>query len=124
MAKTGSISIQMKKLLDEYSAEVREVVEQNAERVAKNCANELKITSPKRPKGGKYARSWTADEKKGAWIVHNSKHYQLTHLLENGHVSANQYGSGYRRVPAIKHIAPVEQQGIDDFLTGIEQGLR
>ena len=123
MARTQSVSVQMKELLDEYNAEVQRVVEKNAEQTAKECVQELKNTSPRRPRGGDYAKSWTVKKQDGAWIVHNAKHYQLTHLLENGHVSANQYGSGYRRVPAIKHIEPVEQNGIDKFLQGIERDL-
>lgn len=59
---------------------------------------------------GDYARSWTFKidkDKLGDYsgVVYNKEHYQLTHLLENGHVSANQYGT-YGRVAPHQHIKP------------------
>lgn len=122
MAKTGSVEIQMAEILNEYSEHVKEVAEKAAEEAAKAAVKELKNTSPKRPGHGEYARSWTAKRDGNSWIVHNSKHYQLTHLLENGHVIRNQYGE-YGRAPAIKHIEPVEQSAIQDFENRIERGL-
>lgn len=122
MAKTGSVEIQMAEILNEYSEHVKEVVEKAAEESAKETAKELKNTSPKRPGHGEYARSWTAKRNGGGWIAYNSKHGQLTHLLENGHVIRNQYGE-YGRAPAIKHIEPVEQSAIQDFENRIERGL-
>ena len=121
MPKTESVTAQMQDLFDEYSERVIKVVEEAAKETAKECVNELRNTSPKGPRG--YARSWTTKKQDGGWIVYNKEHYQLTHLLENGHVSANQYGTGYRRVPAIKHIAPVEQSGIEQFQIKISRGL-
>ena len=46
--------------------------------------------------GGAYAKDWTADGKPTETgvevVVHNKRHYQLTHLLEKDHAIANQYG--------------------------------
>ena len=123
MAKTESVSAQMKELLDEYDKDLAELVDDSAKEVAKDCARELKNTSPKRPGGGEYAKSWTSKKVDGAWVVYNKEHYRLTHLLENGHVSANQFGTGYKRVPAIKHIKPVEQTGVEEFQNKIMRGI-
>lgn len=117
---TSSVSVQMANLLDEYSEEVQKVVEEAGKEAAKECAAQLRSTSPKRK--GDYAASWRYKKNGKSYVVYNAKHYQLTHLLENGHIIRNKYGT-YGRAPAIKHIKPVEQSGISDFEMRISRGL-
>ena len=52
--------------------------------VAKNLKNTLKANSPE--KLGDYKKGWRIKKVKKALIVHNATSYQLTHLLEHGHV--------------------------------------
>lgn len=104
---SNSFTIQFDKILDQYDKKVEQAGQEAMREVAKEAVQKLKNSSPKRRGGGKYARGWTATEKKHEVVVHN-KVYQLTHLLENGHVVRNQYGT-YGRTRAIKHIEPVEQ---------------
>lgn len=113
MAKTGSISVQMKELLDEINQEIQESAENEIKAVAKESVQKLRNTSP--TKSGSYAKGWTTkqDGKMGV-IVHNKTDYQLTHLLENGHVIKNKKGT-YGRAPAHKHIKPVEDWAIDEL---------
>ena len=116
MAKMGSVSVQMKDLLDEFSDELDKLVKDSAKETAKECATKLKSSSPKGPRG--YAQSWTTKEKDGGWVVYNAKHYQLTHLLENSHVIRNRKnGPAYGRTSPghgqIIHIAPVAEEGIN-----------
>ena len=124
---TKSVQIQMKELLDEFDREVKETVKEAAQETAKECVQKLKATSPKR-KGrgkGKYARSWTQKKDGNGYVVYN-KEYQLTHLLENGHAVANQYGDyGHPngRVAGQRHIAPVEEEGIENFEARISRGI-
>ena len=119
---TKSVEAQMKELLDTFDHHVQEVVEDAAKESAKECVQKLKATSPKRPGGGSYARSWTSKKLAKGWVVYN-KEYQLTHLLENGHASANQYGEYGVRFNGIKHIAPVEEEGIEGFELRINRGI-
>ena len=92
MADTGSVEIQMKKLLDQVDKEVQKAMDVEMKQVAKEAVSKLKSSSPR--KTGKYARGWTTKQiDKNGIVIHNSKHYQLTHLLENGHVIRNKKGT-------------------------------
>lgn len=128
MAKTDSVSIQMKEIMDKYGRDAKQAIDASAKETADLCVQQLKNTSPKRSKGGgAYARSWTVKAEKHGditdYIVHNSKHYQLTHLLENGHVIRNKKGT-YGRTRPIKHIAPAEETGEMRFELGVRARLK
>ena len=113
MAKTESVTAQMKELLDKVDKEVQQSAKKNIDGVAKESAQKLRNTSP--VKTGSYAKGWGV-KKLGDMdvVVHNRTDYQLTHLLENGHVIRNKKGT-YGRAPAIKHIKPVEEWAIDEL---------
>lgn len=121
MAKTQSVSVQMRELLDEYREQVQEVADKEAIKVANDCVKELRATSPRR--GGAYANSWSRKKVGKSQVVYNKEHYQLTHLLENGHVISNQFGE-YGHTKPIKHIEPVEQRGINEYQERISRGLK
>ena len=113
MAKTESVTAQMKELLDEVNKDVERSAKTNIQRVAKESVQKLKNTSPR--KTGSYASGW-GTKKQGEMdvVVHNRTDYQLTHLLENGHVIRNKKGT-YGRTHGIKHIAPVEEWAVDEL---------
>lgn len=119
-----SFAVQMQELLDSYSSEIKGVVKLASETAAKETVKTLRaVTHPRLT--GEYARGWAVKKQgEGDFIVYNRTKYRLTHLLENGHVAANQYGSGYKRVAAIKHIQPAEQEGIRIFEEEIRRGLQ
>lgn len=116
MANGLTVTAQMNEIMDDYSEAARRAVDESAKEAANVSMNQLRNTSPKRT--GKYARSWTVKKETHGrvsdYIVHNTKHYQLTHLLENGHVIKNKSGT-YGRTRPIKHIAPAEDTGIQRF---------
>lgn len=113
MADTGSVEIQMRKLLDQVNEEVQKAMDESMKQTAKEAVSKLKSSSPR--KTGKYARGWTTKQiDKNGIVIHNSKHYQLTHLLENGHVIRNKKGT-YGRTSGIKHIAPVEEWASEEL---------
>lgn len=128
MAKTKSVSIQMERILDEVSDRVNGVLKTASLETADECVEQLRANSPR--KTGDYARGWTVSTQKGGYVVHNATDYQLTHLLENGHVIVNEYGIQERRngggdtTTPNKHIRPVERWGNKEFQRKVEEGLK
>lgn len=118
----ASPSVQMKKLLDEYSKEVQDALDDSIKEVSKEAVSKLKNTSPRRPGGGRYARGWGVKEEKNGAVVYNKTNWQLTHLLENGHVIRNKKGT-YGRAPAYPHIKPVEEWASNELPLDIERRL-
>lgn len=117
----NDLVVQMKNILDEYNADVQRVTEAAINTVAKESVDKLKNTSPV-GYTGEYAKGWTVKKDgKLTQTVHNKK-YQLTHLLENGHVIRNARGT-YGRAPAHPHIKPVEEWASAELETEIMRGL-
>ena len=93
--------------LDIYASEVADTVKKTVTAVAKETVKVVKEKSPSA--SGAYKKSWaqkkTYDNAGSIQItVYNRKHYQLTHLLENGHAKTNG-----GRTRAFPHIAPAEE---------------
>ncbi len=111
-----SVSAQLDKILEQYGRKADEAVEKSAKRAGRDTAKDLKNTSPK--KTGEYASSWSTKVTRSSGrligVTVYNKRYQLTHLLENGHVIVNKKGE-YGRTRPIKHIEPAEQEGIQNF---------
>lgn len=105
--KIDDLASTIAKELTEYSQEVTDGLKKDIRTVAKECAKEIKINSPKDT--GEYAKSWgtkvlyegTNDIRIS---VYNKKHYQLAHLLEYGHDKVNG-----GRVEGKPHIRPAEE---------------
>ena len=108
-------------LLNEYSTDIQESIAEIAQKVAKNGANTLKNTSPKRT--GKYSKGWRVKTTKGKGqiecVVYNGTNWQLTHLLEKPHLLRN----GRLSTPKV-HIYPVEQKCIKEYETEVERVIK
>ena len=113
----NNLADEINRTLADYANGIGEEMDQVAEKVAKDGVKKLRIRSPE--KTGDYRKGWRAKKIYGKWIVHNSTNYQLTHLLEKGHAKA----SGGRVAPRV-HIAPVEEEMIDDYVRGVEEVIR
>lgn len=118
-----SVADQFAEILDGYEKEVRETVEKDIEKVARDTAKKLKQTSPK--ESGEYAKNWSVktDRRAKTTIVYNkAPTYRLTHLLEKGHVIRNQYGT-WGRAEAEPHIAPAEEEAVRELIEKVEEDI-
>lgn len=121
MAKNSLLDIST--ILSEYSKDIQKATEEETINIAKAGVKTLKATSPKNVKNsshkGQYAKGWTYQtEKAFGYIkctIHNKTDYQLTHLLEKGHLTRNG-----KKTKAIEHIAPVETEIIREYPKKIE----
>lgn len=122
-----TVTEQMNKILDDYKNEVRDVTNDSISKVSKESVQKLKNGSPR--KSGDYSKGWRAKKvaKNSSGIddvvVHNATDYQLTHLLENGHVIRNKKGE-FGRAPAHPHIKPVEEWANSELPEEIERELK
>lgn len=107
---TSQLNKELMDYLDNYVEDISEGVKKTTDSITKEVVNELKNKSPKLT--GDYAKGWTKQtnrqnkSQKYTVKVHNKTNYQLTHLLEFGHIKRN--GTG--RVPAREHIRPIEDE--------------
>lgn len=125
MANGFTVQQQMEGILENYSKDVKEATNKAIEKTARQSVRKLKDTSPK--KTGDYAKGWAVKKERSrdgiyTITVHNKTDYQLTHLLENGHVVRNKKGV-YGRTNGTKHIAPVEEWASSELPLEIEREL-
>lgn len=108
-------------LLVRYGRIIKDDVSKEVVAVGKTALADVKARSPVRAKGGgAYQKSWAMRKETNVRgdvtrvIIHNKKHYRLTHLLENGHQMRNGHRS--KEYP---HIAPAQEQADRDLEAGI-----
>lgn len=122
MSKYNSI-LDINDILNDYSHDIQDAITEEAQRLAKEGQSKLKATSPKNKNNtshkGRYAKGWRVKTEKGRGYVnctiYNATDYQLTHLLENSHLTRNG-----GKTTAIKHIEPVHDECVENFEKSIE----
>jgi hypothetical protein len=110
------------KILTEYFDGIETASTRLVSEVAADTVVRLQGTSPRRT--GKYAKGWRVKQGKRAKAkneveIYNTQ-YQLTHLLEHGHVK-NVHGHVLGFTAARPHIAKAEQEAINRLLKGVEE---
>ena len=114
--------LDIKDILEEYSSDIQEAIIEDAEKVAKKGANELKNTSPKRT--GKYAKGWRVYSTNGKGYTSNiiyNTNPGLTMLLERTHATRN---GGSTTPKSAGHISKVEQKCIKEYEKDVENIIK
>lgn len=121
----AQLSTTLKKILDEYGEDVLDYVDEAIVKTAMEAQKEVKKTSPK--KSGRYAKGWSVDKKEtseGPYeTIYNKNTYQLTHLLEFGHV-LKVGGRVAGTVSAKPHIAPIQDKTPDIFEKKLKEVMK
>ncbi len=119
MTEIEGVAEEILKQLQYYAADVRTKVDEAKEANAKACLKAIKMQSPKGKRNGKYAKGWRIKRTSKSMIIHNATDYQLTHLLEHGHITKG--GTGRTREKP--HIRPAEEKAVRDFLKDVEGAI-
>ena len=104
------LSKEIMKALEGYADDISDIVEKDANEIGKEAVKTIKQESPKGATG-EYANSYIVK-------LYNKDHYQLTHLLEFGHATAD---GGHTE--AQPHIRPVEQEYSKKFEDKLKQDI-
>ena len=116
----SQLANEINRQLTQYANGVGEVIETQAEKIAKDGTKQLRASSPKRKtKGGTYAKGWREKKVGNTWTNYNATKPSLTHILEKSHALRN----GGRSTPKV-HISPTEQVMIDEFVRAVEEAIR
>lgn len=121
--KAVDLSIEIKKILDDYSAEASEEVKEAVKTVTKKTAKKVRQNAKSTFNGtGAYAKGWTSkvevDRMSATGTIYNKNKPWLAHLLENGHAKR---GGG--RVAGRPHIKPAEEEAKKELVDEIERRL-
>lgn len=121
----SNMAREMQRILDGYTSTITADTMKVVEEVGKETVEELKRTSPSgNRKKNKYKKSWKLKKEKGHVIVHNTQ-YQLTHLLEKGHLRRNgRFGTKPPLTRPYPHIKPAEMEAVRKLQAGIESVIR
>jgi hypothetical protein len=109
-------------ILNEYDADTRRKLEETEKKIARECADYLRQTSPR--KSGIYAQGWSARKNGDGWVAYNKTKPGLTHLLNNGHESANKWGK-YPDKPTEgdNHIGQAEEEFSERYIDAVYTNL-
>lgn len=117
----------IKEILDQYGDDVYDALGKSVDDVAQEAVRKLRAGGSFKGTGV-YNRNWVADDvPKGKFfktkVVHNEEHYQLTHLLEKGHVIRNGTKRTFGKTRAYPHIKPVEEWAKAELPRKVEEAI-
>jgi len=126
--KPEQLASEITKVLSDFQTATEEDTSEAVIVTANQAVDELRAAKPSG--SGQYG-SW--DAYNNSWkrrplsktkrdvfssLIHNEKHYQLAHLLENGHAKANG-----GRTRAFPHIAPVAEKAEEQLMREIKNRI-
>lgn len=108
------------KILEKYFNDINDDIDRETIIAANKAKQRLRNTSDTyKIRTGKYNKSWNfkINRKYGniEATVYNAKHYQLTHLLENGHKMIGRDGKVKGFVKAYPHITPTATKISEEY---------
>ena len=113
--------------LNDYVEDITEDVKETTDEITNEAVKEIKEKSPRGHGNRKnpYWKGWTKQAGKlnrGRYTVkiHNKTNYQLTHLLEFGHITRD----GTKRTKAQPHIRPVEEKYANEYETKLTTAIK
>jgi hypothetical protein len=117
LVKVDDIAKEIAKQISQYTSLVEEEIGLAKEELTKEGVSLLRANSP--IKTGGYAKGWRLKKSGKNMIIYNATNYQLTHLLEHGHVKRDG-----GRTQAIPHIGPVEEKIVKEFEKRVERAIK
>lgn len=124
----NSLSEEIQNQLKNFGTSLNREINEGLKEVAEKTAETLRQGGPYNERSGKYTHDWDVKLRKRSYssvimteeyTVYNKKNYQLTHLLEKGHVSRN--GS---RVRPFEHIKPAEELAEQMAISEVNKAVR
>ena len=108
-------------ILTDYGEHVTEGTKVAVKRIADEAKRETRAGSPVR--SGRYRKGWavknTTTRLSAEAIVHNRTTYQLTQVLEKGHL-VKRGGRTIGQAYAHPHIGPAEERAVQRFQKAVE----
>jgi hypothetical protein len=123
VVEIDGLTNEIARYLRQYTREVEDDIRVSQKEVAKEAVKVLKSKKKFKNVSKHYHKGWKAKKVGNSYVIHNATDYQLTHLLEKGHVIQNGTGRSYGRTRAFEHIAPVEKQVIDEYIKRVEKAI-
>lgn len=115
------------KILEEYGDDISANIEEVTKEMGKKAAQAVKNQARANFDGKKYASGWTSQVEttrlSTTAIVYNKAQAGLAHLLEHGHVIRNGTGRTFGHTNPVEHIAPVEEEIVEEYQKEIEKVL-
>lgn len=114
--------------LSEYSTALTKQLNAAYKELADAGVEELKRAHPYHDRTGQYSKNFAVKQRKNAqnaigaesYTIHNKKRYQITHLLEHGHLTRD----GKRKTKAFPHWSDAERKIESEALKKIEEAIR
>lgn len=112
----NQFEVSLNKTLSEYSEGVNDALFKAMSKAGKKAKRDVVQNS--KSDTGEYKSGWTVRTKRmkqsAEIVIYNKTHPRLTHLLENGHVIRNKYGT-YGRVNG-DHVIKKAQEEAEAYL--------
>ncbi len=124
----GQLAEALQHQLSEYSAALTEELNAAYRELAEAGADELKRVHPYHDRTGQYSKNFAVKQRKNAqsavgaqsYTIHNKKRYQITHLLEHGHLTRD----GKRKTQAFPHWQEAERKIEHEAVRKIEEAIK